>query len=159
MHILCRINILSKKHFSGNICQRAQSACINIATQGMFIDARWVLNRTVQVKIPSDKGCQEGSMWELCWSYAVFKEHKWHSTNCVPMLQEGRPLPGPETVLLSNTQKWISRGDTCADKAREFIGKGRPGREQGGKGTQKNCSTMRLAVLSFTILWSPDGKS
>ena len=40
------------------------------------------------------------------------------------MLQEGGPLPGPETELLSNTQKRIVQGDTCADKARDFIGKG-----------------------------------
>ena len=46
------------------------------------------------------------------------------------LLQEGEPLPGPETGLLSNTQKWIVQGDTCADKARNFIGKGHPGREQ-----------------------------
>ena len=36
----------------------------------------------------------------------------------VSLLQEGGPLSGPETELLSNTQKWIVRGDTCADKAR-----------------------------------------
>ena len=46
------------------------------------------------------------------------------------LLQEGGPLPGPETGLLSNTRKWIVRGDTCADKARDFIGKGHPGGEQ-----------------------------
>ena len=40
------------------------------------------------------------------------------------MFQEGGPLPGPETGLLSNTQKWIVQGDTYADKARDFIGKG-----------------------------------
>ena len=31
--------------------------------------------------------------------------------------------------VLSNTQKWIVRGDTCADKARDFIGKGHRGGE------------------------------
>ena len=46
------------------------------------------------------------------------------------VLQEGGPLPGPETGLLSNTRKWIVRGDTCADKARDFIGKGCPGGEK-----------------------------
>ena len=46
------------------------------------------------------------------------------------LLQEGGPLPGPETGLLSNTQKWIFRGDTCADKERDFGGKGHPGGEQ-----------------------------
>ena len=40
------------------------------------------------------------------------------------VLQEEGPLLGPETGLLSNTQKWIVQGDTCADKARDFIGKG-----------------------------------
>ena len=31
------------------------------------------------------------------------------------MLQEGRPIPGPENGLLSNTRKWIVQGETCAD--------------------------------------------
>ena len=39
------------------------------------------------------------------------------------MLQERGPLPGPENGLLSNTQKWIVPGDTCADKAKYFIGR------------------------------------
>ena len=68
------------------------------------------------------------------------------------MLQEGRPLPGPETGLLSNTQKWTVRGATCADKAREFIGKGHPGGEQEGKGTQENCSAAWLTVSGFMVV-------
>ena len=43
--------------------------------------------------------------------------------------------------LLSNTQKWIVRGDTCADKARDFI----------GKGTRENCSVMWLQ--SWVLWW------
>ena len=50
------------------------------------------------------------------------------------------PLPWPQSGLLSNTQKLIVQGDTCADKARDFIGKGRLGGEQQGKGTQEKCS-------------------
>ena len=46
------------------------------------------------------------------------------------LLQEGGPLPWPEIGLLSNTRKWTVRGDTRADKARDFIAKGRPGRKQ-----------------------------
>ena len=38
------------------------------------------------------------------------------------VLQERGPLPGSESGLLSNTRKWIVRGDTCADKARYFKG-------------------------------------
>ena len=48
----------------------------------------------------------------------------------VIVLQEGGPLPGPETGLLSNTRKWIVWGDTCADKVRDFIGKGNLGGKQ-----------------------------
>ena len=68
------------------------------------------------------------------------------------LLQEGRPLPGPETGLLSNTRKLIVRGDTYTDKARDFIGKGNPGGEQQGKGTQKNCSATWLAVSGFMVM-------
>ena len=46
------------------------------------------------------------------------------------LLQEGGPLPGPKTGLLSNIQKQIVQGGTCADKARDFIGKGHLGGEQ-----------------------------
>ena len=68
------------------------------------------------------------------------------------LLQETGPLPGLETGLLSNTRKWIVRGDACADKAKDFIGKGHPGGEQGGEGTQQNCSVMWLAVLGFMVM-------
>ena len=74
----------------------------------------------------------------------------WHAAAYV--LQEGGPLPGLETGLLSNTQKGIVQGDICADKAREFIGKGYPGGEQEGEGTQENCSAAWLAVLGFMVM-------
>ena len=67
------------------------------------------------------------------------------------LLQERGPLPGLETGLLSNTRKWIVWEDIYVDKARDFIGKGRPGREQEGKGTQ-NCSATWLAVLGFMVM-------
>ena len=77
------------------------------------------------------------------------------------MLQEGGPLPGPEPGLLSNTRKWIVRGDTRADKARDFIGRGRPGREQEGKGTQENCSARGswLVVSGFMEMGLVSGLS
>ena len=62
------------------------------------------------------------------------------------LLQERGPLPGPKTGLLSNTQKRIVRGD-MADKARDFIGKGHP-----GKGTQENCSATWLPVSGFMVM-------
>ena len=69
----------------------------------------------------------------------------------VLVLQEWGPLPGPKSGLLSDTRKWIVRGDTCADKARGFIGKGRPGGEQQGKGTQENCSATWLTFSGFMV--------
>ena len=68
------------------------------------------------------------------------------------VLQEGVPLPGPETEFLSNTWKWVVQGDSCADKARDFIGTGPPGREQEGKGTQENCSAKWLEALGFMVM-------
>ena len=77
----------------------------------------------------------------------------------VKLLQERGCLPGPETGLLSNTRKWIVQGDTCADKARDFIGKGHPGGEQWGKGTQENSSVTRLAVSGFMVMGLVSGLS
>ena len=68
------------------------------------------------------------------------------------MLQEGGPLRGPKPGLLSNTLKLIVWADTCADKARDFIGKGRPGGEQEGKGTWENNSVTWLAVSGFMVM-------
>ena len=75
------------------------------------------------------------------------------------LFQEREPLPGPETGLSSNTQKWIVWGDTSADKARDFIWKGHPGGEQEGKGTQENCFAVWLAVLGFMVMGLVSGWS
>ena len=74
-------------------------------------------------------------------------------------LQEKGPLPGLETGLLFNTRKWNVRGDTFADKARDFIGKGRLGGEQQGKGAQENWSAMWLAVSAFMVMGLVSGLS
>ena len=62
------------------------------------------------------------------------------------MLQEGVPLPGPETGLLSNTRKWIVQGDTCADKARDFIGKGT--RVESSKAGARSLGFMVMGLVS-----------
>ena len=48
------------------------------------------------------------------------------STCGLVMLQEGGPLPGPETGLLLTLRNELSE-ETHAEKARNFIGKGHPG--------------------------------
>ena len=76
----------------------------------------------------------------------------------VVVLQERGPIPGPKTGLLSNTWKWIVWGDTCADKARDFTGKGHPGREQEGQGAQEDSSAGGLQFygdgISFQVVIS-----
>ena len=49
--------------------------------------------------------------------------------------------------------------ETRDDKARDFIGKGHPGGEQKGKGTQENCSAEWLAVLGFMVMGLVSGWS
>ena len=75
------------------------------------------------------------------------------------LLKEWGPLLGPNTGLLSNNRKWIVQGDTSADKARDFIGKGHRGREQESKGTQENCSVTWLAVSGFMVMGLVSGLS
>ena len=75
------------------------------------------------------------------------------------LLQEGGPFPGPGSGLLSNTWKWIVRGDTCAEKARDFSGKGHLGGEQQSKGTQEDCSAMGLAASGFMVMGLISGLS
>ena len=65
------------------------------------------------------------------------------------LLQRGG---GPKHGLLSNTRKWVVRGDTHADKARDFIGKGCSSRERLGKGTQKDCSATWLTGFDFMVM-------
>ena len=76
----------------------------------------------------------------------------------VVLLQEGGPLPGPKTGLLSNTRKWIVRGDTCW-LSKRFYWEGHPGGEQEGKGTQESCSAAWLAVLGFMVMGLVSGWS
>ena len=44
------------------------------------------------------------------------------------------------------------RGDMLTDIARDFVGKGHLSGEQQGKGTQENCSAVRLTVPGFVVL-------
>ena len=67
-------------------------------------------------------------------------------------MQEGDPLTGPKSELLSNTKKWMVQGDTRTDKAKDFIREGCLSGEQQGKGTQENCSATWLRVSAFMVM-------
>ena len=60
------------------------------------------------------------------------------------LLQEGGLLPGTESGLLSNTWKWLVRGNTHADKARGLYWGGCPGGEQQG-------SEVKVAQLGLIL--------
>ena len=64
--------------------------------------------------------------------------------------RKGNPLPGPETGLLSNTWEWIVRGDTCADKARDFIGKRH--RVESSRVREPRSTALWLAVSGFMVM-------
>ena len=74
--------------------------------------------RSVFIQIP-----KKGSVREHA-NFSTFALISHTSKVMLKALQEGRPLPGPKSGLLSNTQKWIVWGNKCADKANDFIGKG-----------------------------------
>ena len=91
------------------------------------------------------------SLWGHVMSDATEQLTHTHNLRCVYIFQEGRPFPGPESGLLCNTWKRIVWGNTSADKARDFIGKGCLSGEQQRKGTQENCSGTRLTVSHFMV--------
>ena len=80
-------------------------------------------------------------------TFALKLQEQW----LTKLLQEVGPPPGTESRLLSNTQKWIVRGDTCAEKA-DFIGKRCLGGEQQGKGTQEDRSATWVAASGFMVM-------
>ena len=87
-------------------------------------------------------------------SVAVRKSHQSRH-----LLQKGGLLAGSESGLLSNIGKLMVPGDTHADKARGFFGKGLQGGEQQGKGTQENCSATWLAMSGFMVMGLVSGWS
>ena len=97
------------------------------------------------------------------WARSQHRNHFWGKDKGyywrTRVLEERRGFPRPEIGLLSNTQKWIVQRDTCADKARSFLGKRCPGGKQQIKGTQEDVSAMWLAVLGFMVMRLVSGLS
>ena len=65
--------------------------------------------------------------------------------------RKGDPFQGLKLGSCLTLRKELCK-ETCDDKAREFIGKGHPGGEQEGEGTQENRSATWLAVLGFMVM-------
>ena len=65
--------------------------------------------------------------------------------------RNGDPFQGPKLGSCLTLRNELSE-ETRADKARDFTGKGHPGGEQEGKGTQENCSAVWLKVSGFMVM-------
>ena len=88
-----------------------------------------------------------GGKKPTCWNQgAESKEHILFEFTF--LLQEGGPLPGPESGLLSNTWKWIVWEDTHVDKARDFIVKEHLG-ESGRVSERRSTALPRATSLGF----------
>ena len=73
------------------------------------------------------------------------------------LLQEGTPSRARNGSCLPLGNE-LSK-ETRADKARGFIGEGRPGGEQEGEGAQESCSAAWLAVSGFMVMGLVSGWS
>ena len=72
--------------------------------------------------------------------------------------RKGDPFQGPKLGSCLTLRNELSE-ETHADKARDFTGKGHPGGEQEGKGTQENCSPAWLTVSGFMVMGLVSGWS
>ena len=68
------------------------------------------------------------------------------------------PFQGLKLGSCLTLRKDLSK-ETLADKARDFIGKGHPGGEQQGTGTQENCFAAWLAMSGFMVMGLVSGWS
>ena len=64
----------------------------------------------------------------------------------------GGALQGPKRVGSYLTRGKELSEETRVDKARDFIGRGHPGGEQQGEGTQETRSAAWLAVSGFMVM-------
>ena len=131
---------------------------VNKATVFYLVRAFWPI---VHIRRwPGTKGSQLWPLglvhWQASWPLSTpsgqdvsLSEEESHQS--CHLLQEGGPLPGPETGLLSNTRKWIVQGDTYWQSKR-FYWERAPGWRAVGKGTQENCSAEWLEVLGLMVM-------
>ena len=68
------------------------------------------------------------------------------------------PFQGPKLGSCLTLRNELSE-ETCADKARDFIGKGHRGGEQSGKGSQENCPATWLTISGFMVMGLVSGLS
>ena len=124
--------------------ERGKGREVNEISCSLPIGALWPVVRIK--RRPGTKGSQLQLLglvhWQARWplstpsgqDVSLSKEESHQSRH---LLQEGGPLPGPKTGLLSNTRKWIVWGDTCWQSKRLYweraprlraVGWGNPGK-------------------------------
>ena len=85
-----------------------------------------------------------GLQYHILYSVS-FQESKY-----TEVLQEGRPLPRPETGLLSNTWKWMSEETRVLTKQETLLGKGTWVESRRGREPRKTALPHGLQCL---VLW------
>ena len=62
------------------------------------------------------------------------------------------PAVNPKKLIHTDNINQLSK-ETHVLTKQDFTGKGHPGREQQGKGTQEGCCATWLAVSGFMVMW------
>ena len=139
--------------------QREGRGEVNKVSCSLPVGALWPVVRVR--RRPGTKGAQLRPLglvhWQASWPLSTpsgqdvsLSEEEPHQSR--HLLQEGGPLPGPETGLLSNTQKWIVRGDTCWQSKRLYCERA-PGWRAGGWGNPGELLRRVARGLGFYGDW------
>ena len=121
----------------------------NRTKEGLRTGVRTSVEQTTLLANPVYVGQAQGEKQQ------TNKKHKKRSQS---VAGRGGAFPGPELGSCLTLRNELSE-ETHADKARDFIGKGHPGREQEDKGTQENCSATGLTVSDFMVMGLVSGWS
>ena len=103
----------------------------------------------IQIKVP---------LWWVMWPPYTIKKKCYLLRGCLvgsSVAGRGTPFRAQEWALVSHSEMNCLRRHTCWD----FIGKGHPGGEQEGQGTQEDCSATWFTVLAFRVMGFVSGLS
>ena len=93
------------------------------------------------------------------WVTAMTSVLKNKRLNIFSYCRKGDPFQGPRVGSYLTLRKWIVWGDTLADKAENFIGKGCPGGEKQDKGTQEKGFMVMGLVSTLSLASHSDSGS
>ena len=120
--------------------------------------SKWDFHRYIFLQVISQTlhiVCFPGLIWASsqtdCSEFWVSQVNLYSLLSPSFVVGRGSPSRAPRVGSCLTLSKQLSK-QTCADKARDFIGRGHPDGEQEGKGIQENCSATWLTVLGFMLM-------